>query len=64
MVEYTYENSIEEIKKDSNIVENNKNKKLISDITVNKLTKNCSKGKKNNIKGLNPIVKWSMSEKR
>ena len=64
MVEYTYENSIEEIKKNSNIVENNKNKKLISDITVNKLTKiSSSKGKKNNIKGLNPIVKWSGGKK-
>ena len=64
MVEYTYENSIEEIKKDSNIIENNKNKKLISDITVNKLTKiSSSKGKKNNIKGLNPIVKWSGGKK-
>jgi len=64
MVEYTYENSIEKIKKDNNIVENNKNKKLISDITVNKVTKiSSSKGKKNNIKGLNPIVKWSGGKK-
>ena len=49
MFECTYENNIEEIKEDNNI---------------NKITNiSSSKGKNNNNKGLNPIVKWSSGKK-
>ena len=65
MFECTYENSIEEIEEeDNNIIKNNKNKKLISDNIINKVTNiPSSKGKKNNNKNLNPIIKWSGGKK-
>ena len=64
MVECTYENSIEEIEEDNNIIKNNKNKKLISDNIINKVTNiPSSKGKKNNNTNLNPIIKWSGGKK-